>query len=87
MLVGVLCEQDATMPSFEGSASMLHNITAIQATTTPIFIGYGDAIVSETHTEEDITEFDNYILWHEHEGFVCYHRVKMPLPTGTGSAS
>jgi len=87
MLVGVLCEQDATMPSFEGSASMLRNITAIQATITPIFIGYGDAIVSETHTEEDITEFDNYILWHEHEGFVCYHRVKMPLPTGTGSAS
>lgn len=87
MLVGVLCEQDATMPSFEGNASMLRNITAIQATITPIFIGYGDAIVSETHTEEDITEFDNYILWHEHEGFVCYHRVKMPLPTGTGSAS
>jgi hypothetical protein len=87
VLVGVLCTHSAVMPTFDGNATMLHNITMTQATTMPVFIGYGDAVVPETHTEEGITEFDNYILWHEHEGFVCYHRVKMPLLTGTGSVS
>lgn len=87
VLVGVLCTHSAVMPTFESNATMLHNITMTQATAMPVFIGYGDAVVPETHTEEGITEFDNYILWHEHEGFVCYHRVKMPLLTGTGSAS
>ena len=87
VLVGVLCTHSAVMPTFDGNATMLHNITMTQATAMPVFIGYGDAVVPETHTEEGITEFDNYILWHEHEGFVCYHRVKMPLLTGTGSAS
>lgn len=87
MLVGVLCTHSTVMPAFDGIATMLHNITMTQATTMPVFIGYGYAVVPETHTEEGITEFDNYILWHEHEGFVCYHRVKMPLLTGTGSVS
>jgi hypothetical protein len=87
VLVGVLCTHSAVMPTFDGNATMLHNITMTQATAMPVFIGYGDAVVPETHTEEGITEFDNYILWHEHEGFVCYHRVKMPLLTGTGSVS